>query len=61
MIFGRWGTCKTIRELRKVKKRLSLRNYAMTTEERVRESEKSLERFSKRIGKPIEVMDKPLK
>jgi predicted glycoside hydrolase/deacetylase ChbG (UPF0249 family) len=61
MIFGRWGTSKTMRDLRKTKKKLSLRNYAMTTEELIQESEKSIERLAKRFGRPIEVIDKPFK
>jgi hypothetical protein len=61
MIFGKWRINKTTKELRKIKKKLSLRNYAMTTEEWLQESEKSLERLAKRFGRPVDLVDNSLK
>jgi hypothetical protein len=57
MIFSRWIPDKTMRELRKAKKRLSLRNYAMSPEEQMRQAEETLKWWAEKTGKPARVVD----
>jgi hypothetical protein len=57
MIFNKWRTSKMIRELRKTKKRLSLRNCAMTEEELLQDEKRIFEWWEKETGDPIKVAD----
>ena len=49
--------CKTLEEVRHIKEECSLRYLSQTPEERKLESQRVIEWFEKRIGRPIEIVD----
>jgi ribosomal silencing factor RsfS len=61
MIFDRWRTGKTIRDLRKIKKEMSRHLASLTTEEWMRESKEAREWLVEKLGDAVVMVDKPFK
>jgi len=53
------NTDKTMEDIRRIKERCSLCYLSQTPEERIRESERVVEWFEKRLGRRVEVLDSP--
>jgi hypothetical protein len=57
MIFEKWRTTKTIREIRKIKKKQSMKSHAMTMEEWMKDEDDTMEWFEKEMGMSLETID----